>query len=53
MLDQEWIPVPDAPEQIEEMLLDDLDLISELTHPLRSRVLHRLRQPHSDRKSVV
>lgn len=47
MPDQEWIPVPDAPEQVEEMLLDDLDLITELTHPLRSRVLHRLQQPHS------
>ena len=47
MPDQDWIPVPDAPEQIEEMLLDDLDLIGELTHPLRSRVLHRLRRPHS------
>ncbi len=47
MPDQEWIPVPDVPEQIEEILLTDLDLITELTHPLRSRVLHRLRQPHS------
>jgi DNA-binding transcriptional ArsR family regulator len=47
MPDQDWIPVPDAPEQIEEMLVDDLDLIGELTHPLRSRVLHRLRRPHS------
>lgn len=44
---QEWTPVPDVPEQIEEMLLDDLDLIGELTHPLRSRIVHQLRQPHS------
>ncbi len=29
------------------MLLDDLDLIDELTHPLRSRILHRLQRPHS------
>lgn len=44
---QEWIPVPDAAEQIDEMLLDDLDLIAELTHPLRSRIVHQLRRPHS------
>jgi DNA-binding transcriptional ArsR family regulator len=43
----EWSPVPDAAEQIDEMLLDDLDLISELTHPLRSRIVHQLRQPYS------
>ncbi|HSH10731.1 MAG TPA: helix-turn-helix domain-containing protein [Ilumatobacter sp.] len=44
---QEWIPVPDVAEQIDELLLDDLDLISELTHPLRSRIVHQLRHPHS------
>jgi DNA-binding transcriptional ArsR family regulator len=44
---QEWIPVPDVAEQIDEMLLDDLDLISELTHPLRSRIVHQLQQPYS------
>ncbi len=44
---QEWIPVPDVPDQIDEMLLDDLDLIEDLTHPLRGRIIHRLRHPHS------
>ena len=43
----EWIPVPDVPDQIDEMLFDDLDLIQELTHTVRGRVLHLLRQPHS------
>lgn len=47
MPDDDWIPTAEAPEQLDLMLLDDLDLIGEVTHPLRSRIIHRLRQPHS------
>lgn len=47
MMDDDWVPLPDAPEMLDEILLDNVDLIGELTHPLRSRILHRLRQPRS------
>jgi DNA-binding transcriptional ArsR family regulator len=47
MAENDWIPVPDAPEQLDELLFDDLDMIGEVTHPLRSRIIHRLRKPHS------
>lgn len=43
----DWVPVPDAPEMIDEMLLQDFDMIDEMTHPMRSRILNRLRQPRS------
>ncbi len=46
-MDEDWVPVPDAPEMLDEVLLDNLDVIGEVTHPLRSRILHRLRQPKS------
>ena len=43
----DWVPVPDAPEMIDEMLLQDFEMIDEMTHPMRSRILNRLRQPRS------
>ena len=43
----EWLPLPDVPERIDELVIDDLDLIAELTHPTRSALIHRLRTPHS------
>lgn len=46
-MDDDWVPLPEAPEMLDEVLLDDIELIGELTHPLRSRILHRLRQPRS------
>jgi DNA-binding transcriptional ArsR family regulator len=46
-MDDDWVPLPGAPEMLDEVLLDDVKLIGELTHPLRSRILHRLRQPRS------
>jgi DNA-binding transcriptional ArsR family regulator len=32
---------------LDEVLIDNVDVIGEVTHPLRSRILHRLRQPKS------
>jgi DNA-binding transcriptional ArsR family regulator len=46
-MDDDWVPLPGVPEMLDEVLLDDVKLIGELTHPLRSRILHRLRQPRS------
>ncbi len=43
----DWHPLPDVPERIDELVIDDLDLIAELTHPTRSALIHRLRTPHS------
>jgi len=43
----DWTPVADAPEPIDELVLHDLALVDELTHPVRSQLLHRLRHPHS------
>lgn len=44
---EQWAALPDAPELIEEMLLTDLGLIAEVTHPIRSALLFRLRRPRS------
>lgn len=46
-MDDDWVPVPEAPEMLEEILIDNVELIGELTHPLRGRILHRLREPKS------
>jgi DNA-binding transcriptional ArsR family regulator len=43
----EWNPLPDVADPIDELVIDDLDLIAELTHPTRSALIHRLRTPHS------
>lgn len=46
-MNDDWVPVPETPEMLDEVLLDNVELIGELTHPLRSQILHRLRQPKS------
>lgn len=46
-MDDDWVPLPDAPEMLDEVLLDNVELIGELTHPMRSRILHQLREPMS------
>lgn len=43
----DWTPVDGADTLADEIVLTDLDLIAELTHPTRSRLLHRLRTPRS------
>ncbi len=43
--DDGWTPVPDCGEPADRYMLQDLDLISEVTHPVRGLVLRRLRQP--------
>lgn len=43
----DWTPLPDADDLGDELVLDDLALVGELTHPTRSALLHRLRTPHS------
>lgn len=42
----DWEPTG-AGEPAEELALDDLDVLDDLTHPLRSAVFRRLKQPHS------
>lgn len=42
----DWEPTG-AGEPAEEITLDDLDVLDDLTHPLRSAVFRRLKQPHS------
>jgi DNA-binding transcriptional ArsR family regulator len=45
--DEGWEPVDgvDPPEDVVE--LTDIDLLAELTHPMRSRILRALRRPHA------
>jgi DNA-binding transcriptional ArsR family regulator len=43
----EWTPIDGADTLGEELVLDDLDVIGEVTHPIRSALLHRLKSPHS------
>lgn len=42
-----WLPLDDAPPLLDELVVDDLSLVAEVTHPLRSRILHRLHTPQS------
>ncbi len=46
-MDENWVPVPGAPEMVDEKLFANLDIIDEVTHPLRGRIVYHLRQPHS------
>lgn len=43
----EWVPVEGAVEQTDRLDLDDLDLMAEVTHPVRSTVLRRLKEPRT------
>ncbi|MCB0968053.1 MAG: helix-turn-helix domain-containing protein [Ilumatobacter sp.] len=43
--DPGWEPEPGAEAPAESLELDDLDLLAELTHPTRSRVIRALKQP--------
>jgi DNA-binding transcriptional ArsR family regulator len=43
----DWTDIPGSEELGEELVLHDLDLVAELTHPTRSSLLHRLRTPRS------
>lgn len=40
-----WEPEPDGLD--DELVLDDLDLLGELVHPTRSRIIRAMRQPRS------
>ena len=42
-----WVPIPDCGEPAEQHVLCDLDLLAEATHPIRGRILRRLRQPRT------
>ncbi len=45
----EWTPVDGGDDDAapDALLLDDLDVIAEITHPTRSTLLHRLKTPRS------
>lgn len=42
-----WTPVPGVEPPVEVVELDDLDLLAEITHPIRGRVLRRLKDPRT------
>ena len=42
-----WEPHPDGGDPAEQLDLDDLDLLTELTHPTRSRIIRSLKQPRT------
>jgi len=42
-----WDPEPGVDEPVDDHPLDDLDLLSELTHPTRARVLRSMKQPRT------
>lgn len=43
----DWTEIPGSGELAEQLVLHDLDLVAELTHPTRSSLMHRLRSPRS------
>ena len=45
--DAGWEPHPDGHDPAEQLALDDLDLLTELTHPTRSRIIRSLKQPRT------
>lgn len=42
----DWTPTG-VGEPVDELILDDLDVLTDLTHPLRGALYRRLRRPHS------
>jgi DNA-binding transcriptional ArsR family regulator len=42
-----WEAIPGLAEPVDRVELDDLDLLADLTHPVRSRIVRRLKEPHS------
>ncbi|MEQ8439399.1 MAG: helix-turn-helix domain-containing protein [Ilumatobacter fluminis] len=46
-LDSTWEPQPDTGDPVDKLDLDDLGLLGELTHPMRSRILRSLKQPRT------
>jgi len=42
-----WEAVPGVEEPVDRFELDDLDLLSDLTHPVRGVIVRRLKDPHS------
>lgn len=45
--DASWEPHPDGGDPADQLDLDDLDLLAELTHPTRSRIIRSLKQPRT------
>ncbi len=43
----EWVEVDGLEEPADKLELDDIDLLSEVTHPVRGALLRRLRRPKS------
>ena len=46
-MNDDWTPLADAPPLQDELLLTDLDQLTEATHPIRSDLVFRLYRPHS------
>lgn len=42
-----WTPVEGVSEQADRLDLDDLDLMADVTHPVRSTILRRLKEPRT------
>ena len=45
--DEGWVPVDGLAPQEERRYLDDLDLMGEVTHPIRGLILRRLKEPRT------
>jgi DNA-binding transcriptional ArsR family regulator len=45
--DDDWVPVDGVPPQADRLDLDDLDLMAETTHPIRSTIIRRLKEPRT------
>lgn len=43
----DWVACDDRAELADRLEIDDLDLIAELTHPIRGMILRRLKEPRS------
>lgn len=46
-IDEPWIPHPDARPIVDRWAMNDIDLLTEVTHPVRGAVLRRVRTPRS------
>lgn len=45
--DDGWNPVPGVGDVMDRLELDDLELLGEITHPLRSAIVRRLKEPRT------
>jgi len=46
-MSDDWQPTPEAADPVAELVLANLELLDELTHPVRGAIVRRLREPRT------